>query len=143
MMWGVTVLPKDTEKWSQPGYRHTPPYISSTPTIRSFVLRKDQTHTLILASDGLRAVLEKKNVPPDARAIGEAIFALSGFRDSAAQKELEASLGHSLASPQGNLAEVTIQNALFGKDEALLAREMDTNVDIYRDDISVVVVQFK
>lgn len=142
LIWGITVHPKTVEKWcTEPGYRHTPPYISSIPTIQSFDLRKDEPHTVILASDGLRAVLQKKNVPSDPLSIGEAAFALAGLRESSQQNSLEGTLGHSFAFPHQNIAELVIQNAFFGADEKLMAMETDKGLDIYRDDISVVVVQ--
>lgn len=141
-MWGAPVFPEVVSKWSEPGYRHTPPYISSTPSIRAFSIHKGDV--LILASDGLRFLLEEKKVSSDAKVIGEATFTLAGLKDSEQQKDLERSLGHPFVSADQyqNLAELVIRNALFGEDEKLLAREMDKSVDIYRDDVSVIVVQF-
>ncbi|KAJ7866043.1 phosphatase 2C-like domain-containing protein [Mycena olivaceomarginata] len=108
----------------------TPPYMSSTPSIRHHdVLPRDM---FVFASDGLRDQVRV----PDARKFDIIFWLASGEHDD----DLEAGLGHECVPAQvgDNVAERVIGNVLFGTDARKRAREL--NKKTQRDDISVVVL---
>lgn len=60
MMWGCQICPEVIPQW-QAQVKHTPPYISSTPSVMHFSVQKGDI--LVFSSDGLRSSVRKQGVP--------------------------------------------------------------------------------
>ena len=103
------------------------PYMSNVPDIQCHEL--DKGDMLVFASDGLKDSLPLPMTDDERWDI--LISFANGVFDSR--------LGHECVSDGENLAEILIKNALFGKDLEKMEKEMHA----VRDDISVVIVQFK
>ncbi|KAJ6606691.1 phosphatase 2C-like domain-containing protein [Mycena sp. CBHHK59/15] len=112
------------EEWDQNG-NLTPPYLSSSPTIRRHDLLPGDM--LIFASDGLRDSMD--HIPEADR---------WGIIMSLANGEDHEQLGHACIQPEDgdNLAELLIKNVLCGTDPNKMAKELNCA----RDDISIVIV---
>ena len=141
MMWGTPIFTRFVDKWVQG--KHTPPYISSTPSVMRFSIRKGDL--LIFASDGLRSSLTEQGLPEEE--VGKMIVSLVGMDmlDREALSSCEKAIGHSFISSAhiDNVAEGVIRNILFGLDDLRMAKEtMATMEDRnhLRDDMSLVVV---
>ncbi|KAF8511671.1 phosphatase 2C-like domain-containing protein [Hysterangium stoloniferum] len=141
-MWGCPIPPKVTDRWAQ--QKHTPPYISSTPSVKHFSIKKGDI--LVFCSDGLRSSLKEQGVPDED--VGNMIVSLAGMDlvDAEAMLFYEKSIGHSFipSANINNLADGVIRNILFGLDNDRMAKEtmamMNSKSDHLRDDMSVVVV---
>jgi pyruvate dehydrogenase phosphatase len=142
MMWGCPIHFNTTYQWAQG--KHTPPYISSTPSIMHFSVKKGDE--IILSSDGLRSCLQSRGVPPEN--VGNMIVSLAGMDllDVETLLSYENTLGHSFI-PSGDIANVAdrvIRNVLFGLDDHRMAEEIMATVNRFgdrsMDDMSVVVV---
>ncbi|KAF7294373.1 PPM-type phosphatase domain-containing protein [Mycena chlorophos] len=129
MMWVYPspIIPVMFDEWKKNG-NLSPPYLSSTPTVRRFDLLPGDT--IVFASDGLADSMYGR---VDAEHRWDVIMALLSGRD-------HDKLGHKIFKPEQemNKAELLIRNVLFGVDEAKMVEEM---LDRQRDDISVVVVE--
>ncbi|KAJ7191917.1 phosphatase 2C-like domain-containing protein [Mycena pura] len=119
-------IPTDAFEAMDANGQHTPPYLSSTPTVRRYELLPQDM--LIFASDGLRDSMYK--IPADDR--WDILMAL-------ANGEEHEQLGHACirAGAGDNGAELLIKNVLWGQDPDKMAKELAV---AYRDDISVVIV---
>jgi pyruvate dehydrogenase phosphatase len=143
MMWGRPIFSETTDQWAQ--QKHTPPYISSTPSITHFSIKKGDE--IILSSDGLQSSLVAQGVPDED--VGNMIVSLAGMDLLNVETRLsyEKSIGHSFISSGdiANVADRVIQNVLFGLDDHRMAKEtmttMNSRTDYLRDDMSVVVVE--
>jgi pyruvate dehydrogenase phosphatase len=143
MMWGFPIFPDTIDRWTH--QKHTPPYISSTPSVRHFSLEKGDI--LVFCSDGLRSSLTAQGVPD--QDVGNTIISLAGvdLLDAQALLSYEKSIGHSFipSADITNIADRMIRNVLFGLDDHRMAKEtmatMNSNYDRLRDDMSVVVVE--
>ncbi|KAF8511665.1 phosphatase 2C-like domain-containing protein [Hysterangium stoloniferum] len=141
-MWGCPIPPEATDRWAQ--QKHTPPYISSTPSVKHFSIKKGDI--LVFCSDGLRSSLKEQGVPDED--VGNMIVSLAGMDlvDAEAMLFYEKSIGHSFipSADINNLADGVIRNILFGLDNDRMAKEtmatMNRISDHLRDDMSVVVV---
>nr|GAT45097.1 predicted protein [Mycena chlorophos] len=120
------IIPAMFDEWKKNG-NFSPPYLSSTPTVRRFDLLPGDT--IVFASDGLADSMYGR---VDAEHRWDVIMALLSGRD-------HDKLGHKIFKPEQemNKAELLIRNVLFGVDEAKMVEEL---LDRDRDDISVVVV---
>ena len=146
MMWGCPIFPEVTEHWAQ--QRHTPPYLSSTPSVMHFSIEKGEV--LVFCSDGLRSSLQDQGVLD--QDVGNTIVSLVGadMLDAEALKSFEKAIGHSFipAADINNIADRVIRNILFGRiglNNHRMAMEtmatMDSSADYLRDDMSIVVVE--
>ena len=143
MMWGCPIPPFVTDQWAQ--QTHTPPYISSTPSVKHFSFEKGDI--LAFCSDGLRSSLEEQGVPD--QDVGNTIISLAGvdLLDDDAVLSYEKTIGHSFipSADINNIADRVIRNILFGLDDHRMAKEtmatMIRRPDRLRDDMSVVVVE--
>ena len=143
MMWGCPIPPFVTDRWAQ--QTHTPPYISSTPSVMHFSFEKG--NILVFCSDGLRSSLKAQGVAD--QDVGNTIISLAGMDklDAEAVLSHEKAIGHSFISSAdiNNIADRVIRNVLFGLDDHRMAREIMTTIncssDRLRDDMSVVVVE--
>ncbi|KAJ6622037.1 phosphatase 2C-like domain-containing protein [Mycena sp. CBHHK59/15] len=119
------IPPVAFEDWDRNGHL-TPPYLSSSPTVRRHDLLPSDM--LIFASDGLRDSMDR--IPAADR--WDIIISLANGED-------HERLGHARIRPGygDNAAELLIKNVLFGHDANKMAKEL---ADPARDDISVVVV---
>ena len=143
MMWGCPISPDTIDLWSH--QTHTPPYLSSTPSVMHFSIGKGDL--LAFCSDGLRSALKRYGVPD--QDVGNTIISLAGLDllDAEALLSYEKAIGHSFI-PSGdieNISERVIRNILFGLDDHRMAREtmatMNSRGDYLRDDMSIVVVE--
>nr|GAT43582.1 predicted protein [Mycena chlorophos] len=119
------------QQWKENG-NFTPPYLSSTPSVRKFDLRAGDR--LVFASDGLANSMADALDWPDANACWDIIMPLLiGVDDER--------LGHRSFRPDAsrpyNKAELLIRNVLFGDDSVKMSQVM---MNRKRDDISVIVV---
>ena len=143
MMWGCPISPDTINLWSH--QTHTPPYLSSTPSVMHFSIEKGDL--LAFCSDGLRSALKRHGVPD--QDVGNTIVSLAGvdLLDAEALLSYEKAIGHSFIPSAGieNISERVIQNILFGLDDHRMAREtmatMNSRGDYLRDDMSIVVVE--
>ena len=143
MMWGCPVFPETIDRWAQ--QKHTPPYLSSTPSVMHFSIEKGDL--LVVCSDGLRSSLREHGVPN--QDVGNTIISLAGvdLLDAEALLSYEKTIGHSFipSADINNIADRVIRNALFGLDNHRMAKEtmatMNHITDYLRDDMSVVVVE--
>ena len=143
MMWGRPIRLEATERWAQ--QTHTPPYISSTPSVMHFSFEKGDM--LAFCSDGLRSSLKAQGVPDED--VGNTIISLAGvdLLDAEALLSYEKAIGHSFipSADINNIADRVIRNILFGLDDPRMAKEtmatMNSLADYLRDDMSVVVVE--
>ncbi|KAF8520661.1 phosphatase 2C-like domain-containing protein [Hysterangium stoloniferum] len=141
-MWGRPIPPEATDRWAQ--QKHTPPYISSTPSVKHFSIKKGDI--LVFCSDGLRSSLKEQGVSD--QDVGNTIVSLAGMDlvDAEAMLFYEKSIGHSFipSADINNFADGVIRNILFGLDNDRMAKEtmatMNSIADHLRDDMSVVVV---
>ncbi|KAF8512593.1 phosphatase 2C-like domain-containing protein [Hysterangium stoloniferum] len=141
-MWGCPIPPEATDRWAQ--QKHTPPYISSTPSVMYFSIKKGDR--LVFCSDGLRSSLMEQGVPD--QDVGNMIVSIAGMDllDVEAMLSCEKSIGHSFipSTDINNLADIVIRNILFGLDNHRMAKEtmatMNSSSKYLRDDMSVVVV---
>jgi len=142
MMWGSPIFPWDVDAWAQG--KHTPPYISSTPSVMCFSIQEGDI--LVFASDGLRSSLTEQGLPEEE--VPKMIVSLAGMDmlDREALSSCEKAIGHSFISSAhiDNVADGVIRNILFGLDDLRMAKEtMATMDEVYnnlRDDMSLVVV---
>ena len=142
-MWGCPIFPEVTERWAQ--QTHTPPYLSSTPSVMHFSIEKGEV--LVFCSDGLRSSLQDQGVPD--QDVGNTIVSLVGadMLDAEALKSFEKAIGHSFipSADIDNIADRVIRNILFGLDDHRMAMEtmatMKTSAKFLRDDMSIVVVE--
>ena len=142
-MWGCPIFPEVTERWAQ--QTHTPPYLSSTPSVMHFSIEKGEV--LVFCSDGLRSSLQDQGVPD--QDVGKTIVSLVGadMLDAEALKSFEKAIGHPFipAADINNIADRVIRNILFGLDDHRMAMEtmatMKTSAKFLRDDMSIVVVE--
>ncbi|KAK7048540.1 PPM-type phosphatase domain-containing protein [Favolaschia claudopus] len=106
---------------------HTPPYMSSTPTIHRYDLLPGDV--LVFASDGLADSMYYHVAREDR---WDVIMSLVSGED-------DERLGWKAIRPEGptNIAELLIKNTLFGVNAEKMAEEL---ADPGRDDVSVVVV---
>ena len=143
MMWGCPIFPEVTERWAQ--QRHTPPYLSSTPSVMHFSIEKGEV--LVFCSDGLRSSLQDQGVPD--QDVGNTIVSLVGadMLDAEALKSFEKAIGHSFihSADMTYIADRMIRNVLFGLDDHRMAKEtmatMNEPSEILQDDMSVVAVE--
>ena len=143
MMWGCPIFPEVTERWAK--QTHTPPYLSSTPSVMHFSIEKGEV--LVFCSDGLRSSLNDQGVP--GQDVGNTIVSLVGadMLDAEALNSFEKAIGHSFipSADIDNIADRVIRNILFGLDDHRMAMEtmatMKSSVDYLRDDMSIVVVE--
>ena len=143
MMWGCSIPPEVFVRWAQ--QTHTPPYISSTPSVMHFTIKKGEV--LVFCSDGLRSSLNDQGVPD--QDVGNTIVSLVGadFLDAEALNSFEKAIGHSFipSADINNIADRVIRNILFGLDDHRMAREtmakMNSIAKYLRDDMSIVVVE--
>jgi pyruvate dehydrogenase phosphatase len=143
MMWGCPIFPETIDRWTQ--QKHTPPYISSTPSVMHFSIEKGDV--LVLCSDGLRSSLTAQGVPD--QDVGNTIISLAGVEllDAEALLSYEKAIGHSFipSADINNIADRVIRNVLFGLDNHRMAKEtmstMNSAADFLRDDMSAVVVE--
>ena len=143
MMWGCPIPPFVTDRWAQQA--HTPPYISSTPSVMHFSIEKGDM--LVFCSDGLRSSLTAQGVPD--HDVGNTIMSLAGvdLLDTEALLSYEKTIGHSFipSADINNIADRVIRNVLFGLDDHRMAKEpmatMNSPSDRLQDDMSVVVVK--
>ena len=143
-MWGCPIFPEVTERWAK--QTHTPPYLSSTPSVMHFSIEKGEV--LVFCSDGLRSSLQDQGVPD--QDVGKTIVSLVGaddMLDAEALKSFEKAIGHSFipSADINNIADRVIRNILFGLDDHRMAMEtmgtMKSAADYLRDDMSIVVVE--
>ena len=143
MMWGCPIPPFVTDQWAQ--QTHTPPYISSTPSVKHFSFEKGDI--LAFCSDGLRSSLEEQGVP--GQDVGNTIISLAGvdLLDHDAVLSYEKTIGHSFipSADINNIADRVIRNIIFGLDDHRMAMDtmatMNSYSDRLRDDMSLVVVE--
>ena len=143
MMWGCPIFPEVIDRWTQ--QTHTPPYLSSTPSVMHFSIEKGDL--LVFCSDGLRSSLKGQGVPD--QDVGNMIISLAGvdLLDDEALFSYEKAIGHSFipSADIDNIADRVIRNSLFGLDDHRMAKETMATMDYapvcLRDDISVVVVE--
>jgi pyruvate dehydrogenase phosphatase len=143
MMWGCPVFPEVIDRWAQ--QTHTPPYLSSTPSVLHFSIEKGDL--LVFCSDGLRSALNEQGVPD--QDVGNAIVSLAGvdLLDAEALSTYEKAIGHSFipSADINNIADRVIRNILFGLDNHRMAKEtmatMNSLEDYLRDDMSAVVIE--
>ena len=143
MMWGCPIHYDTTKRWAQ--QKHTPPYLSSTPSVMHFSIEKGDL--LVLCSDGLGSSLKEQGVPD--QDVGNTIVSLAGMDLLEAESLLsyEKAIGHSFipSADDDNIADRVIRNALFGLDDHRMAKETMATMNhiskYLRDDISVVVVE--
>jgi pyruvate dehydrogenase phosphatase len=143
MMWGCPVFPEVTQRWAQ--QTHTPPYLSSTPSVKHFSIEKGEV--LVFCSDGLRSSLNEQGVPD--QDVGNTIVSLAGvdLLDAEALLSFEKAIGHPFipSADINNIADRVIRNILFGLDNDRMAKEtmatMVSAAKYLRDDMSAVVVE--
>ena len=143
MMWGCPIPLFVTDRWAQ--QTHTPPYISSTPSVMHFSFEKGDM--LVFCSDGLRSSLKAQGVPD--QDVANTIISLAGvdLLDAEAILSYEKALGHSFipSADINNIADRVIRNVLFGLNDHRMAKDtmatMNKRSDRLRDDMSVVVVE--
>ena len=143
MMWGCPIHYDTTKRWAQ--QKHTPPYLSSTPSVMHFSIEKGDL--LVLCSDGLGSSLKEQGVLD--QDVGNTIVSLAGMDLLEAESLLsyEKAIGHSFipSADDDNIADRVIRNALFGLDDHRMAKETMATMNhiskYLRDDISVVVVE--
>jgi pyruvate dehydrogenase phosphatase len=143
MMWGFPISPDTIDQWTL--QKHTPPYISSTPSVRH--LSFERGDILVFCSDGLRSSLTAQGVPD--QDVGNTIISLAGMDllDAETLLSYEKTIGHSFipSADITNIADGMIRNVLFGLDDHRMAKEtmatMNSYSDRLQDDMSVVVVQ--
>ena len=143
MMWGCQIFPETIKQWIQ--QKHTPPYISSTPSVTHFSFETGDL--LVFCSDGLGSAFNEQGVPD--QIVANAIISLAGvdLLDAEALLSYEKTIGHSFipSSDINNISERMIQNVLFGLDDHRMAMEtmatMNNYSDRLRDDISIIVVE--
>jgi pyruvate dehydrogenase phosphatase len=146
MMWGCPIFPETMNQWIH--QKHTPPYISSTPSVKHFSFEKGDM--LVFCSDGLGSALKEQGVPD--QDVGNTIISLAGvdLLDAESLLSYEKAIGHSFipSSDINNISDRVIRNVLFGLDDHRMAKETmatmnrQNSVPNYlRDDISVVVVE--
>ena len=143
MMWGCPLFPETTDRWAQ--QKHTPPYLSSTPSVMHFSFEKGDM--LVFCSDGLRSALTEQGVPD--QDVGNTIVSLAGmdFLDAEALLPYEKAIGHSFihSADMTNIADRMIRNVLFGLDDHRMAKEtmatMNEPSENLQDDMSVVAVE--
>ena len=143
MMWGCPIFPETVDEWTH--QKHTPPYISSTPSVKHFSF--EEGDILVFCSDGLRSSLKEQGVADED--VGDTIISLAGvdFLDAEAVLSYEKTIGHSFipSSEIDNIADGVIRNILFGLDDHRMAKEtmatMNSRANYLRDDMSVVVVE--
>ena len=145
MMWGCPIHPFVTERWLQ--QTHTPPYISSTPSVMHYSFENLKGDILVFCSDGLRSSITEQGVLD--QDVGNAIISLAGLDllDSETVLSYEKTIGHSFipSSDINNIADGVIRNVLFGLDDHRMAMEtmatMNSYSDRLRDDMSLVLVE--
>ena len=143
MMWGCPISPDTIDLWTH--QKHTPPYLSSMPSIKHFSIKKGDL--LVFCSDGLRSALKRHGVPD--QDVGNTIVSLAGvdLLDVEALLSYEKAIGHSFIPSADifNISERVIRNILFGLNDHRMAREtmatMNSRGDYLRDDMSIVVVE--
>jgi pyruvate dehydrogenase phosphatase len=142
MMWGCQTPLEVIDRWAQ--QIHSPPYISSTPSVMQFSIEKGDL--LVFCSDGLRSPLMGHGVPE--QDVGNTIISLAGvdLLDDEALLSYEKAIGHSFipSADINNIADRVIRNVLFGLDNHRMAKEtMATmnDTEYLRDDMSVLVVE--
>jgi len=144
MMWGTPIFTTTVDEWVKG--KHTPPYISSTPSVMRFSIQSGDL--LVFASDGLRSSLKGQGLPD--QEVGKMIVSLAGM-DLLDREELsscEKAIGHSFISSADidNAADGVIRNILFGLDDLRMAKETMATMEgkesskHLRDDMSLVVV---
>ena len=143
MMWGCPIFPDTIDLWTH--QKHTPPYLSSTPSVMHFSIEKGDL--LAFCSDGLRSALKGHGVPD--QDVGNTIISLAGvdLLDAEALLSYEKAIGHSFipSADIKNISDRVIRNILFGLDDHRMAKEtmatMNSRADYLRDDMSIVVVE--
>ena len=143
MMWGCPIPLFETERWAQ--QTHTPPYISSTPSVKHFSF--DKGDLLVFCSDGLRSSLTEQGVPE--QDVENTIISLAGvdLLNAEALLSYEKAIGHSFipSADIDNIADRVIRNILFGLDDHRMAKETMATMNSFssrlRDDMSLVVVE--
>ena len=143
MMWGCPLSPETIDLWSH--QKHTPPYLSSTPSVKHFSIKKGDL--LVFCSDGLRSALNGHGVPD--QDVGNTIVSLAGvdLLDAEALLTYEKAIGHFFipSADVENISDRVIRNILFGLDDHRMAKEtmatMNSLADYLRDDMSAVVVE--
>ena len=121
MMWECPIFPEVIDQWAQ--QKHTPPYISSTPSVKLFSIEKGDV--LVFCSDGLRSSIKGQGVPD--QDVANTIISLAGvdFLDAETLLSYEKSIGHSFipSADINNIADRVIRNVLFGLDNHRMAKE--------------------
>ena len=146
MMWGCPIPPFVTNRWAQ--QTHTPPYISSTPSVKHFSFEKGDIFAF--CSDGLRSSLKEQGVPDQDDGNTIISLAASGvdLLDDDAVLSYEKTIGHSFipSADINNIADRVIRNILFGLNDHCMAKETMTTMnwgpDHLRDDMSVSSLRF-
>ena len=142
LMWGSPIFPSETAVWVAQE-KHTPPYISSTPSVTHFLVQNGDI--LVFVSDGMRSSLTEEGVPDED--VGKIVVSLAGMDvlNTEALSSCEKAIGRSFipSTEIQNVGDGMIRNVLFGMDDDRMAKEtmatMDTSFPL-RDDISVVTV---
>ena len=141
-MWGCPIHHTTTDEWVAKG-KHTPPYLSSTPSITHFSIQRGDV--VVFSSDGLRSSLTMEGIPD--QDVGKIVVSLAGMDvlDGEALLSCEKAIGHSFIPPSDieNIADRMIRNVLFGMDDHRMAKDTMATMDPLchlRDDISVVTV---
>ena len=145
IMWGSPILPDAMNRWIHQNQKHTPPYISSTPSVMHFSIEKGDL--LVFCSDGIGSSLKEQGVPD--QDVANTIISLAGvdLLDAESLLSYEKAIGHSFIPSSGinNISERMIRNILFGLDDQRMAKEtmatMNSYSDRLRDDMSIVVVE--
>ena len=140
MMWGCPIPPFVIDRWAQ--QTHTPPYISSTPSVMHFSFEKRDL--LVFCLDGLRLSLTAQGMPD--QDIGNTIISLAGV-DLLDAETLLSYEGHSFipSADINNIADRVIRNVSFGLDNHRMAKEtmatVNSRPERLRDDMSVVIIE--
>ena len=141
-MWGPSIFPETVDEWVAKG-KHTPPYLSSTPSVARFSIQSGDI--LVFSSDGLRSSLTMEGVPD--QDVREIIVSLAGMDvlNGEALLSCEKAIGHPFIPPKDieNVADRMIRNVLFGMDDHRMSKDTMATMDkpyYLRDDISVVTV---
>ena len=139
MMWGCPIPPKTIPRWMAQA-KHTPPYISSIPSVTHFSVQKGDV--LVFSSDGLRSSLTDQGVPDQNMREIIVSLAVTDILDGETLSSYEKIIGHFFLSTIDieNVADRMIRNVLFGLDDHRMAKETMATPGRLRDDISVVTV---
>ena len=122
MMWGFSGFPDTIDRWTH--QKHTPPYISSRPSVKHFSFKKGDI--LVICSDGLRTSLTaRKECPTKTSGIRLYLSLALDSLDVQALLSYEKTFGHSFI-PSADIINITdgmFWNVLFGLDDHRMTKE--------------------